>query len=255
MLSDIFVIGNSTIKLGAIASTNDYMRELLTKGEKITEGTVVIAENQHGGKGQRGNKWVSEPGANLTFSIVLYPKFLRPSDQFELSKAISLGIISYLADTLPVNLSEIKVKWPNDIYVGSEKVCGILIENLVSGNRLTHSIVGIGLNVNQKIFDKSLSNPSSMKLLSETEYDLSLTLNGLCHCLDRRYIDLRNNSTQRINKEYLSALYKFEEIWDYEIKGVPVRAQIVGVSETGALIMEDEHGKQVHCNFKEVVFS
>jgi len=255
MLSDIFVIGNNTIKLDAIASTNDYLRELLTKGEKITEGSVVIAENQHGGKGQRGKKWMSEPGENLTFSILLYPRFLRASDQFELSKAISLGIVSYLQDTLPVNVSEIKVKWPNDIYIGREKVCGILIENAVSGNQVAHSIIGIGLNVNQQVFDKSIPNPTSMKLSSQKDHDLSLVLEGLCQYLDRRYMRLRNTPLREAAEEYLGVLYRFAEIWDYEVNGVPLRAQIVGVSGTGCLMLEDEHGKQIHCNHQEVSFS
>lgn len=255
MLSDIFVIGSNTIKLDAIASTNDYLRELLSKGEKITEGTVVIAENQHGGKGQRGKQWMSEPGANLTFSILLYPRFLRASDQFELSKAISLGIISYLQHTLPVNVSEIKVKWPNDIYIGREKVCGILMENAVSGNQVAHSIIGIGLNVNQQVFDKSIPNPTSMKLSSQEDHNLSHVLEGLCCYLDRRYMRLRNTPLHEANEEYLGALYRFAQIGDYEVKGVPLRAQIVGVSGTGCLILEDERGSQIHCNHQEVVFS
>ena len=255
MLSDIFVIGNSTIKLDAIASTNDYLRELLTKGEEITEGTVVIAENQHGGKGQRGKEWVSEPGENLTFSILLYPRFLMASDQFELSKAISLGIVSYLQDTLPVNVSGIKVKWPNDIYIGREKVCGILIENAVSGNQVVHSIIGIGLNVNQQVFDKSIPNPTSMNLSSKKYHDLSFVLEGLCQYLDRRYMRLRNTPARKLTEEYLSVLYRFAQIGDYEIKGAQVQAQIVGVSRAGCLILEDEYGGQKHCNHQEVIFS
>ena len=255
MLSDIFVIGSSTIKLDAIASTNDYTRDLLTKSEKITEGTVVIAENQHGGRGQRGNSWISEPGSNLTFSIVLYPKFLSPSDQFVLSKAISLGIVSYLAESLPVNVSEIKIKWPNDIYVGAKKLCGILIENSVSGNKLNHSIVGIGLNVNQESFDASLPNPTSMKILGGKAYDLLTCFEALCACLDRQFIELRNNASKRINTEYLNALYQFEESGIYIINGVTVQARIVGVSKAGALELIKDDGKKVECNFKEVVFS
>ena len=103
MHTDTLVIGNMIIKLDAIASTNDYLHDLLTKEEKVPEGTVVIADNQHQGKGQRGSSWVSEPGKNLTFSFVLYPKFLRPSDQFELSKAISIASVeaSYAHTSAP----------------------------------------------------------------------------------------------------------------------------------------------------------
>jgi len=255
MLPDTFVIGNTMIKLDATTSTNDYAHNLLTKGENIVEGTVVIADNQHKGKGQRGNIWVSEPGLNLTFSIILYPKFLHPSDQFELSKAISLGIVSYLRRALPVNLSAITVKWPNDIYVDDKKVCGILIENLVSGARLTHSIVGIGLNVNQEVFDKGLLNPTSLRLLVNSEYDLEHVRQELLTYLDSRYIELRSGARHNINEEYAASLYQFGEMRVYEVKGVHLRARICGVDETGRLVLEAENKEKVHCDLKEVVFS
>ncbi|MBL4754156.1 MAG: biotin--[acetyl-CoA-carboxylase] ligase [Flavobacteriales bacterium] len=243
------------IKLDATTSTNDYAQALLTKGENIAEGTVVIADKQLMGRGQRGNSWVSEPGLNLTFSIILYPKFLRPSDQFELSKAISLGIVSYLRTALPVNLSLISVKWPNDIYVGDKKVCGILIENLVSGAKLTHSVVGIGLNVNQTQFSDSLPNPTSMHLVANSAFDLEQVRKELFGYLDARYLTLRNGAWHKMNKEYAASLYRFGEMREYQVKGVLMRAQICGIDDIGRLILESESGEKVHCDFKEVVFS
>lgn len=254
MFPESFIIGNTKIKLGAIASTNDFTRELLTKGDKITEGTVVIAENQYNGKGQRGNNWVSEPGMGLTFSVVLFPKFLSPSDQFELSQAISLGIVSYLREVLPVNMSAICVKWPNDIYVEEKKICGILIENSVSGSRLTHSIVGIGLNINQKIFNDSLPNPTSMRLCSGSWFKGTQVLNGLCGYLDARYIELRNGASQKIKEDYLQSMYGYGMIREYQINGVLHRARAKGVDTSGRLILAIEGAEDVYCDFKEVVF-
>ena len=255
MIPDTFIIGNVMIKLDAIGSTNDYAHDLLTKGEEIPEGTVVIAENQVAGRGQRGNLWVSEPGKNLTLSVVLKPKFLSPSDQFELSKAISVGIASYLREVLTVNMSAIRIKWPNDIYVGSDKICGILVENTIGGLRISHSIVGIGLNVNQEKFDSDLRNPTSMKLTGGKLFDINLVKNKLCSFLDKRYIDLRNGAYQKIDEEYLEFLYKYQEWGAFEVNGKAIVGKITGVTKSGKLILELEDGKEIQCDFKEVTFS
>lgn len=254
MLPDTLVFGRIKIKLDAIGSTNDYIHDLLTKGEDLTEGTVVFAENQSAGRGQRGNKWDSEPGQNLTFSVVLFPKFLSPSDQFSLSKAISLGIVSYLSEVLSVNMSAIRVKWPNDIYVKDKKIGGILIENAVSGTKLIHSIIGIGINVNQEEFNPGLPNPSSMKLVAGCGFELNEVLSELCTHLDRRYFELRNCSHQNMHTEYLDKLYEYQVWRDFKVKGVAIRGRILDVMRSGKLVIEVKDGEDIQCDYKEVVF-
>ena len=254
MLPNSLIIGSTKIKLDAIASTNDFIRDLLTKEEEVIEGTVVIAENQHGDRGQRGNNWISEPGKNLTFSFVLYPKFLAPSDQFDLSKAISMAIVKYLQEVLPVNMSAVRVKWPNDIYVGEKKICGILIENAVSGSNIQHSVVGIGLNVNQEQFDADLPNPTSMKMITGDSREVDEILNELCGYLDAAYIDGKHNQFRNVNSIYEECLYLYGETKGYIMNGEAMKASIQGVDEAGKLILKMESGEIVHADFKEVSY-
>ena len=118
------IIGSKIERINELGSTNNYAAtQLLTK--RLQEGTVFVANSQLDGRGQVSNKWESEPGKNLTFSILLFPDFLEIMRQFEISKAISLGV----ADFLKEHTDQVSIKWPNDIYIGNRKVAGILIEN------------------------------------------------------------------------------------------------------------------------------
>ena len=138
-------IGNNIISLEEVDSTNRYLKDYLLKDNNTIEGLVVVATNQHSGRGQKGNTWQSEQGKNLTFSIFIKPN-IQVQAQFLISKAISLGIVDFLND---VGLSELKIKWPNDIFCKDKKIARILIENTLKGNNVSNSIIGIGLNVNQ----------------------------------------------------------------------------------------------------------
>ena len=157
------------IWLESADSTNEECRRRISDIDNLS---VLAALSQTSGKGQKGNVWLSEPGKNLTFSIVLkFPATdikseLEPMlayDQFVLSEITSLSIVDLLAE----HGIEAKIKWPNDIYVGDRKICGMLIENSLRGEWIQHSIIGIGLNVNQRNFDVTLPNPTSMVLCNE----------------------------------------------------------------------------------------
>ena len=136
------------IKLDATGSTNDYLRSILS-AKTLEDYTVVIAENQFAGRGQRGNSWVSEPGKNLTFSFLKRNLTLNPQNHFILNMGVSLALHDALS---AIGVPGLTIKWPNDIMSGNSKICGILIENLISGAQIRHSIIGIGLNVNQTNF-------------------------------------------------------------------------------------------------------
>lgn len=142
-------------------STNDEARRRMNDIDNLS---VLSAENQTAGRGQRGNSWKSNAGENLMFSVVL--KFreqsLQAYDQFAVSEIAALSVVDFLSEYGIVT----QIKWPNDIYAGTRKICGILVENAVRGEWLASSIVGIGLNVNQRNFDISLPNPTSMVLCS-----------------------------------------------------------------------------------------
>ena len=239
-------IGEQIIKLDAIGSTNDYAAKFIAGKTNVPEGTVVAAKNQYSGKGRRGGKWVSPPGMNLTFSIILYPKFLMVEKQFLLSKTISLGIRDYLLSLAYANMSDnrfdVFIKWPNDIYAGDKKICGILIENNVTSSSITSSIAGIGININQTSFPDEIPNPTSVKLLIGKHTGLNLALGSLCSFINTRYLQLMAGDTITLDRDYESAMYLYGIYEIYKIKGKEIRACISGVDEYGALKFKDERG-------------
>ena len=163
------------IWLDSVDSTNDEAKRQI---DSLMDMSVLAAHEQTSGRGQRGNTWLSSPGMNLTFSIVL--KYgegsfcdIRPADQSMISQMISMTMVELLSRYG----IEAWIKLPNDIYVGDKKICGILIEHALKGSSLLHTIVGVGLNVNQRIFDPSLPNPTSMALeKGDSKFDLESLL-------------------------------------------------------------------------------
>lgn len=158
-----------------LTSTNTVAAEM---GDSAKHGTVIRAIAQSAGRGQRGNSWESAPAMNATFSLVLRPLTWPAVRQFELSMVISIAICNTLNKfcNLPNPLT---VKWPNDIYYGDKKLCGILIENSLSDNKISRMIVGIGINVNQTIFVSDAPNPVSLKNLTGNEHDISDIINAV----------------------------------------------------------------------------
>ncbi|WP_295731122.1 biotin--[acetyl-CoA-carboxylase] ligase [uncultured Muribaculum sp.] len=155
------------VRLDSVPSTSSY---LATVTDALPHGAVVIAREQTAGRGQRGNSWEAEPGANLTFSLLLRPEGIRADKQFGLSEAVALGIASTLQRHLPD--SEVRIKWPNDIYAGNRKICGILIENSLLGSEIRRSIAGIGINVNQTEWRSDAPNPVSMAQIAGHSFQL-----------------------------------------------------------------------------------
>ena len=244
---DTLFIGQTIIQLEQTDSTNSHLLRLLNEG-KLPEGAVVVTQKQEQGRGQRGTSWQSEAGSNLTLSVLLYPTFLKPGEQFALSKIISLAVLDFIS-----SISNSKIKWPNDIYIENKKVAGILIENSVSGNSISHSIVGIGININQEKFSAELLNPTSLKLISGKTFDLDSCVQQLCSSIEKKYLQLRNHSKE-IDSDYLKKLYRFDEFANYNYKGEKLKAKITGVSKIGKLILEKESGEKLECDFKEVEF-
>ena len=244
------VIGQNLISLVSVSSTNAYLRSLMDE-HTLPDGSVVIAAVQHRGKGYGQNVWVSEKGQNLTFSLLLYPEFLTTDNQFLISKAISLGITDYLD-----NYSDrVSIKWPNDIFVGKRKICGILIENDLIGRQMKASLVGVGLNVNQRNFPKRLPNPISLSQLTGEKYSLKVEFNKLLAYLNERYFMLTSNhGAGKINNDYHEKLFRVKQMCKFRKKGEEFMCRIIGVNDYGQLILEDKHGTTKEFNFKEMEF-
>jgi BirA family biotin operon repressor/biotin-[acetyl-CoA-carboxylase] ligase len=239
-------MGQSLVFMPECHSTNDEASLLIRQG-KVMEGTVVITDNQLSGKGQRGNSWIAEQGKNLTFSVILNPTFLPVSDQFALSKAITLGLLDYLKATLDM---EIKIKWPNDIMVQNKKVCGVLIENSVSVNRLQHSVVGIGLNVNQEKFE--FDTASSMAVFACRKFQLDEVLEQVLEQLEYRYLMLRQRPDE-LKAAYLENMFWLNERHTFLTQSEKFEGEITGVDESGRLMINSENGIETF-DLKEVQY-
>ena len=215
-------------------STNEIAVSLLKEGT-VEEGTIIITDHQTRGQGQSGNDWEAEKGKNITCSLILKPKTLPIADQFILNVIISLGVADLVSNILSANA---QVKWPNDVYYNREKIGGILINNIIKGNILEGSVVGIGLNVNQRHF--SYSKATSLSVLSgNTTYDLSKVLASLILFIEKRYFQWKND-TKSLWKDYLARMYWFGEVRVYQAEGKYFTGIIRGITKSGQLIVEEE---------------
>jgi len=227
------------VELKTTDSTNLYAERLLKAG-KVAEGTVVLAYEQTSGKGQGENKWESEHEKNATFSLILFPVFLPPGNQFLLNKAISLGVLEFLRGLAPEE--ELFIKWPNDIYAGNRKIAGILIQNTVCGNVYESCIAGIGVNLNQETFSQSLPNPVSLKQLTGADYPVRQAVDLIVAYIDRRYQMLQTRNHELLDQEYREHLFGVNEWRNYSVNKKVLKGKIRDVDESGMLIMELEDG-------------
>jgi BirA family biotin operon repressor/biotin-[acetyl-CoA-carboxylase] ligase len=247
MSSTVFT-GKVVREFESLASTNEFGHALIEK-EKVVEGTVIRAAYQSGGKGYSGNSWESEAGKNLLVSIILKPVFLQPKRQFFLNQAISLAVAETVKEH--VLAVDVKVKWPNDIFCDDRKVAGILIENSVQGNLILHSVVGIGLNVNQTVFSPVLKNVTSLRTETGNEFDLKTVLGILCEKIEYRYLQLKNNHIEEIQKDYMRELYRGEQECVFRSGGNRFNAKIAGLTAEGKLVLQLHDHHEVF-GFKEV---
>ncbi len=230
------------------------------------DGTVWCAEFQTAGRGQRGNRWESRMGENLMFSILFKPLALRAADQFVLSEVCAVGVVRYLRGK---GLDRLSVKWPNDVYIGDRKVCGMLLENTLKDDTLAVCIAGIGLNVNQRSFPPELPNPTSLVLEMESaggcihvpDLDVRSELPLLLEEIFSLYRNMgRDGQVPGLEEEYGRLLYRkgvpseFEET-EYFTGGESrvFTGTILGVDRKDArLLVEHEDGRVVKYYFKEI---
>lgn len=226
------------IKLSATDSTNDYLKELASK-HVLQNYTVVATNYQKRGRGQMGATWISESGKNLTFSLLLYDVLDNIDSIFSLNIAVAAAIIEVLKNE---NIPDLKIKWPNDIMSANKKIGGILIENSIKSASDIQSIIGIGLNVNQRNFE-DLLQASSLCLSTGQFFDCDELLVKIVEEIKQNITLIQNNQADLLWDYYLQNLYKkdvpsaFENTKGQQFMGIIKRVLTNGQLE---VFMEDD---------------
>jgi len=236
------------LKLDATDSTNQYLKDLL-RSENPPDYTAVVTERQLKGRGQMGTVWESEGGKNLMFSVLRRFDALSVKHQFVLNIAVSLAVVDTLAER---SIPDVKVKWPNDIMSGSKKICGILIENVLKGDNVDRSIIGIGLNVNQTDFT-NLEKASSLKRIMSRNFDLDGLLYEVLHRLRYHMRDIESKTAKQLLPSYEQVLFRKDKPSTFSNPhGNRFMGFIRRVSPTGKLIIELEDQVLKEFDLKEV---
>lgn len=243
-------IGKTIHSFATLSSTNSYAKELIAKDTNHNlNGSAIFAHQQTEGKGQQGNTWWSTPNESLTFSLILYPEFLLPTQQFLISKITCLALIRWLAD---IGI-DAKIKWPNDIYVQNKKIAGILIENTIQQNAIKSSIVGIGININQDKFPELLPFANSVKRISTINFSIENCFNDILNHYDFIYLSLLQKKIAAIDLAYLNHLYGINTLLPFSYKGKIVQGTIKNVNVAGQLELFIQ--QRLHTfNHKEIEF-
>jgi len=237
------------IKLPSIDSTNSFAKKL-EKEIVQPDFCCVSTTMQSEGRGQAQNSWQSEAGKNLTFSLIIHPKTVNASEQFYISKLISVAIVDFL-NNYEDNFA---IKWPNDIYFKNSKIGGILIENSLSGSRISSCVIGVGLNINQVQFSDTLPNPTSLKLITQMNHDLEQILNELVLKVYRKWSLITKREFDDINDSYFSSLYQYNTLASYKDKSGEFLGTIIGAEESGHLLIKTSGGEIRSYSLKEVSF-
>jgi len=216
-------------------STNTEAEKWLLKNTP-DEGSVVLADFQTRGQGMSDSRWESSAGLNLLCSIILYPRFLAADRQFMLNKVASLAVkecVGIITDS-----QEVKIKWPNDIYVGNKKIAGILSHNALIGNKIENTIIGIGLNVNQTQFSSYIPNPVSLKILKHRDYKLQHIFEVLMAGIKKYYQMLADGERNNIDRLYFDSLLHGNIQAGYLACNRRFNGKIIGVSKYGRIQMQ-----------------
>lgn len=239
------------IKLDTADSTNSW----LTANRSLVEApALVYAVDQVAGRGQRGNSWESEPGKNLTASALIHPEGVLPREQFAISEAVALAVTDLLLECGV----EATVKWPNDIYVGDRKICGILIEHAILPESILYTIAGIGLNINQEEFHSDAPNPVSLLQLTEEPHDVGEMAVRLARRLEERLAATATlEGRETLHSEFMAHLYRGDggryPFYD-RLAGERIEGRIVDVAPDGTMTLSLPDETQRAYLFKEVEF-
>jgi BirA family biotin operon repressor/biotin-[acetyl-CoA-carboxylase] ligase len=231
MIQNTIFTGKLLIHQPEMLSTNDFAKDILSKTNPI-DGTVILTDSQTKGKGQGSHQWASQPYENLTFSIIYHTHFLLANQQFFISMAIANGVHQALK-MLKLG-HQFFIKWPNDIFCMDKKLGGILIENSIMGRYLKYSVIGIGLNVNQTLFD-NLPNATSLKLIGNDNYHLMEILSLLCSTIESQFLLIRSGKTDAIFEYYNNHLYQLEKEVHFKVGNQMKHGILKSVNHLGQL--------------------
>ena len=239
-------IGKPFTELAAVDSTNNYAMAMAQK-DAAKHGAAWFAHHQTKGKGSRGKSWNSSVGQNIILSVLLQPgKGFLPSQSFYLTAAIALAAFDFFKQHAVDNVS---IKWPNDIYWRDRKAAGILIENNFRGSQWQWSVAGLGININQTVFDKALPNPVSLKQITGKTYEVVMLAKELCRCLQQRYEQLQTDK-QSVLHNYNEVLYKRNESVRLKKGNIIFNGIIKQANASG--LLEVEGGLQPQFTFGEI---
>jgi BirA family biotin operon repressor/biotin-[acetyl-CoA-carboxylase] ligase len=235
------------IKIDAISSTNDFLKESYNNGN-CSDGDLVLAKHQTSGRGQRGSSWVSSPENSLTFSVYKIFEGLTSANAFFISTSVSVCLVRVLKE---IGIPDVSVKWPNDILSANRKIGGILIENFLKKNELKASIIGIGLNINDFSFE-NLPFAGSLEMASGLKRDSEAVFDILKPKLEITLFSLNLISKNKSINEYSQLLWRKNKLSLFETKGRDFKAILKDVTESGNLILEDLMGVRQEMGSHEV---
>lgn len=240
-------IGKNLDSLSTCHSTNDIAAQKV-RGGQAENGDIIITREQTAGRGQRGAVWESEPGMNLTFSVIVMPEDFPVSDRFLLSQWVAVGVHAYVASLAG---EAARIKWPNDILLGQKKMTGISIDTVIRGSKIASAVIGIGMNVNQTVFGSE--RITSLSRFSGRYFDLEEAFEQLVLSLDSRYDDLVKGRLDSISTAYRENLFALGEARRFRIGDELVTGVVAGTSGDGRLRVRFDEAEQLF-DIKEIVW-
>jgi len=243
------LIGQPTYFFDSLESTNVFAAELIANKNPI-EGTVIDTAHQTNGHGQKDRRWWSPANTNITLSVIFRPSWLKIERQFLLNVLTSLAIARTIQE---YTTRTIEVKWPNDVYVGGKKISGILIQNGIQGKFIQYSIIGIGLNVNQRNWPTEVQNPTSLTMIANVDLELQKIKEKLLSNLSLEYQLVQSEPNSSIQR-YVDLLYKKNILTTFYLGDEEVQGVIKTIDSFGRLIIETQEGSRTF-DLGEISFS
>lgn len=237
-----------TIRLDEVDSTNTYLRRM----ENLPDADIVVvtAGHQTAGRGMGSNRWESEDGRNLLFSMLVRPEGVPAARQFALSMAEALAV----KDALDPIAGEVTLKWPNDVYWHDRKISGTLIETAISGRLVKDCIFGTGINVNQRVFRSDAPNPVSLRQITGRDTDMNVVLDSVLEAFEGYYAMVLDGEYDMVGRLYHDALYRRTGMHAYSDSDGRFMASVVRVGHDGRLVLRDDAGRERIYAFKEVSY-
>jgi len=239
----------ATLHLTTVDSTNNFLRQY--RAEVESDITLVTADYQTAGRGQRGNSWESEVGKNVVYSLLIHPRMLKPMQFFSISEIAAMSVCEALEG---IHHSQFSIKWPNDIYYGDKKIAGILIETDLMGGRIENAIIGVGVNINQQTFLSDAPNPISLFQIIKKETPVKEVMTRIMERFDTLYQELERGEIETLHQRFMQHLYRREGYHAYRDEKGDFEARITGVELSGHLHLEDREGIARRYAFKEVSY-